>query len=86
MDNEKLAKQLEACRDKDEILKVLADNGIDVTAEELLELVKNHGAQNSGELNESALENVAGGAGLARIARLLPLISVITPVILARRK
>ena len=61
MDNEKLAKELEACQSNEEILKVLADNGINVTAEEVDALVKKAQAQESGELGEDALEDVAGG-------------------------
>ena len=62
MDNEKLTKALEACQSKEEVLKVLAENGIEITAEELDKLIKT--AQSDGELDEGALENVAGGAGI----------------------
>lgn len=72
MDNEKLAKDLEACQSKEEILKVLADNGISVSAEEMDEFVKKLQAQESGELGEDALEDVAGGLKITPV----PLIPV----------
>ncbi len=72
MDNEKLAQQLAACKSNEETLKVLADNGIQVSAEEMDELMDAAKAQgNDGELSEASLENVAGGAKLWMIAPIL---------------
>ena len=75
MDNEKLAKQLESCKNNDETLKVLADNGINISAEEMNELVKSLRAQESGdELSEDALEGVAGGLKMAYMPVIVPLL------------
>ena len=79
MDNEKLAKELEACQSNEEILKVLADNGINVTAEEVDALVKKAQAQESGELGEDALEDVAGGGAVLNLLTRSIVISVIAP-------
>ena len=50
-------------KDMDEMIKVFADQGIDVTAEELEQAAKAALAEDSGELTESDLEDVAGGYG-----------------------
>jgi len=75
MTDEKLIQQLEACRNNEETLKVLADNGINVTAEEMNELMKSLRAQESGdELGEDALEGVAGGVRTPLMPVIMPLL------------
>ena len=73
MNTEKLAKQLETCQSNEETLKVLAENGIEVTAEEMNEVMNQLQPQETtGELDENALEDVAGGILLPRITRIIP--------------
>lgn len=85
MDNEKLAKELEACQSNEEILKVLADNGINVTAEEMDEFVKKLRTQENGELGEDALEDVAGGLMISPTP-LIPIGPIITKTLIKKLK
>lgn len=83
MSNEKLAQQLAACKSNEETLKVLADNGIQVSAEEMDELMEAAKVQASeGELSEDSLENVAGGA---KFRFIVPILLPILPVIWWRK-
>ncbi len=73
MNTEKLAKQLESCKSNEDTLKVLAENGIEITAEEMNEVMNQLQPQETtGELDENALEDVAGGILLPRITRIIP--------------
>lgn len=83
MSNEKLAQQLAACKSNEETLKVLADNGIQVSEDEMDELIEAAKVQASeGELSEASLENVAGGA---RLRFFVPIILPVLPIILWRK-
>lgn len=63
--NDAVAEALNAAGSNEEVLKILKDNGLEVTADDMDEVVK--ALQTSapeGELGENDLENVAGGIGL----------------------
>lgn len=74
MQNEEFTAKLEKARDLDEVLAMIRERGIEITTEEITSAYKK---LNDGELDENALEDVAGGsiftaavaAGAAALAR-----------------
>jgi len=65
LEQEEFCKALERCTNAEEALALFSQNGVETTAQELRELVSPpQGADGDGELDEDALETVAGGAGL----------------------
>ena len=75
---EEVAAKLTATGDLNEILAVLADNGLQVSAEELTDILNALNGSADGELDETALEDVAGG-GL--IKNLYVIIKHVLPII-----
>lgn len=59
--NEEVRLQLENTEQIDEIVAILKQNGIEVSLEEITAAIDQGAASESGELDESALEEVAGG-------------------------
>lgn len=59
--NEDVRIQLENTEQIEEIVDILKQNGIDVSVEEIAGAVAMGASNDSGELDEESLENVAGG-------------------------
>ena len=57
--NEILKAQLENSETVEDIVKILADNGVEISSEEILAGINT--VDDGGELDEGALEQVAGG-------------------------
>jgi len=62
-ENEALAKEIFTGTEA-EIREKLAANGIELSDEDFADLMKGLSAPKDGELNEEALNNVAGGCGI----------------------
>ena len=65
-ENEEFVKALAAAESEEAALKLFADNGVDITTEELSEIKAN--ATSQGELGEEDLEDVAGGVVLSTLS------------------
>jgi predicted ribosomally synthesized peptide with nif11-like leader len=64
-ENEEFVKSLAAAESEEAALKLFADNGIDITTEELAEIKSSATAQD--ELGEEDLEDVAGGIAISAL-------------------
>ena len=67
-DNGEFAKQLEAAQSKDEIIEAFAAHGIELTTNDADDLLKETFVDD--ELNEEALEDVAGGMSVWQAAKI----------------
>ena len=64
MNDSELVKELLACGSKEEVLEHLVQNGIELKEEELKAWIGTQEVSAGGELDETVLEEVSGGAGL----------------------
>lgn len=62
--SEALEAKLEAAQTMEDVIKAFAEEGIEVTREQLEEALRQYQASESGELSEETLDAVAGGAKL----------------------
>ena len=63
MDNEEFVARLGLCQSLEEVSALLKANGVEMTEKELQDLID----KAQGELNEGALEDVAGGSLAVRV-------------------
>ena len=72
LENEEVGKRIKNAASVDEVIEILAENGINVTADELKEIaVPLNAALNGEELDEAALEAVAGGVNWWKVGKFL---------------
>lgn len=72
LENEEIGKRIKNAASVDEVVGILAENGINVTADELKEIVVPlDAALNGEELDEAALEAVAGGVNWWKVGKLV---------------
>lgn len=73
--SEALEAKLTAAQTMEDVIKAFAEEGIEVTREQLEEALRQYQAGENGELGEDALDAVAGGRGINwwDILRRLPL-------------
>ena len=71
--SEALEAKLEAAQTTEDVVKAFAEEGIEVTREQLEEALRQYQASESGELSAETLDAVAGGINLWDILRRLPL-------------
>lgn len=63
--NEEIAKKITATETPEAAIAILAENGVEITVDELMEVIDSiKGSAATGELNEEALEGVAGGVSI----------------------
>lgn len=60
--DQKFVSKIETIESVDELHKLLVEQGIDITMEETLDFCKNLDSREEEELDENALDNVAGGS------------------------
>lgn len=60
--------KLSLCEDETQILDLFSANGLEITEEELHEIMAYATKANEGEIGEDQLEDVSGGAGIFRKA------------------
>ena len=77
--NEQFAARLSACESTAEVAALLSAEGITISEEELIQVFSMTSEATGGELDENALDNVAGGASLIGKLRnvLLPLLPLL---------
>jgi len=68
-DNGALAKELEGVASREDFIKIMAANGVELTAEEADEMLQDIMPQ-EGELSDDDLEGVAGGMSLLKALKL----------------
>lgn len=76
--DERIKMRIQSAQSLDEVAEILSENGVDVSAKDIEAALAQ---ESSDELDESSLENVAGGA-LGLVKYLLPILPLLpTPII-----
>lgn len=67
--DQKFVSKIETIESVDELHKLLVEQGIDITMEETLDFCKNLDSREEEELDENALDNVAGGFAVSLLVK-----------------
>jgi len=72
LENEDIGERIKAAPSVEDVIVILAENGVNITSDELKEIaVPLNAALNGDELDESALDAVAGGVNWWKVGKFI---------------